>query len=418
MRFLTLLFILILAAKTTFAREYRAEILSALKHLENSQAKTRGAYDVGQWPTNVMSILLPSVLGVGRWGKPYPEATIFTTATIINVLHQIQQDDPELKSAIRPLIKRGFAGYAPYSEAPFYNFYPLRQRNGAWVRGPRNFYLAPFFRGLANIPPDADTTSVTYLSLGIPPPAKVTAAFARFRDRDRKAHSYNKNIGIVNSGSYLTWLMDEKDPKMPRKFGKPELGRRIPFGTNDVDCIVNANVLILLAAHGKTETPGYNEACALMKESIDQNLYGTCGIYYPSHYLLPVRVAELRDQGGRCLRSHHGRVLQYLLETQNPANGSWTNSPPNRPDLVHSTALAVTALMMLGSPENPQHRRQVRAGIEYLLAHARRDHQGHLYWKGQVYFSAVAQARYSVVWRSSSYTTVLAARALQLAANY
>jgi hypothetical protein len=417
MRILPLFTALILASTMAQARSYRAEILSALAHLETSQAKTRGAYEPGQWPTQVTAILLPSLVGVGRWGKPYPEATIFTTSTIINVLRQIEGDGAEYQNKITPLINRAIAGFPAHAEPPFYNFYPLRKRNGAWVRGPRNFYLAPYFRGLANIPPDADTTSVTYLALRSPVPDKVTAAFARFRDLDRKPHSYDKNLGVINTGAFMTWLMDEKDPKMPRKFGHPELGPRIPFGTNDVDCIINANVLKLLALQGKTRTPGYDEACDLLKDSIDRNQLGTCGIYYPSNYLLPVRVAELKELGGRCTQSHEARILQYVLDTQHP-NGSWSNSPPNRPDRIHSTALALNALMMLGDPGNTEHRRKVRNGVEYLLNQSRRDQNGNLYWKGQVFFSAVAQARFSVVWRSSSYTTVLAARALQLAENY
>ena len=417
MRFLTLTTALILTAVTAQARSYRTEILSALKHLESSQAKTKGAYEPGQWPTVVTAILAPSLLGVGRWGKPYPEATIFTTSTIINVLRQIEEDGPEYRNEINPLINRAMAGFPAHADPPFYNFYPLRQRNGAWVRGPRNFYLAPYLRGLANVPPDADTNSVTYLALRRPVPDKVMAAFARFRDLDRKPHYYDKDLGIINSGAFMTWLMDEKDPQMPRKFGHPELGQRIPFGTNDVDCVVNANVLKLLASQGKTRTPGYEEACRLVKDSIDRNQLGTCGIYYPSNYQLTMQVAEIGSLGGRCLQSYEAKVLQYVLDTQHP-NGSWSNSPPNRPDRIHATALALNALMMLGNPANPEHRRKVRGGIEYLLSTSRRDENGNLYWKGQVFFSAVAQARFSVVWRSSSYTTVLAARALQLAEKY
>lgn len=417
MRYLALLFTLAVASTALGGPDYHSEILSALKHLETSQTTERGAHEPGEWPTQVTAILAPSLLGVGRWGKPYPEATIFTTATIINVLRQIQATDPRYRPQITPLIHRATLGFSAYAIPPFYNFYPLRKRNGAWVRGPRNMYLAPYLRGLANIPPDSDTTSVTYLALNTPPPSAVVNAFARFRDLDRKPHYYDRYLGVINSGAFMTWFMDEKGPTMPRKTGHPELGPRIPFGRNDVDCVINANVLNLLAAHQKTQTPGYEEACQYLRSSIDKNQYGTCGIYYPSNYLLPVRIGEFHELGGRCLQDYNAKVLQYVLDTQHP-NGSWSNSPPNRPDRIHSTALALNALMMLGNPNNPEQRKQVRRGVDFLLKNSRRDSQGHLYWKGQVFFSAVAQARYSVVWRSSSYTTVLAARALQLAENF
>lgn len=416
MRHFTLILSLILLGSSAFARDYHPEILSALKHLELAQAKTRGAYEPGQWPTDVTAILLPSLVGVGRWGKPYPEATIFTTATIVNVLRQIQTEDSRYR-LIGPMVKKAYDGYGAYAMPPFFNFYPLRKRNGAWVRGPRSFFLAPYFRGLANVPPDADTTSVTYLSLPAPVPSQVLSAFARFRDVDRQPHYYNQDLGIINSGAFLTWLMDEKDPKMPKKFGHPELGPRIPFGTNDVDCIVNANVLNLLAARGKTSVKGFAEGCELVQKAIDKNQYGRCGIYYPNDYLLQLRVAELHELGAKCLQSRHRRIVKYILETQHP-NGSWSNAPPNRPDRVHSTALALNTLMMLGDRDNTEHRERAHKGIQFLLNHRRQDREGNFYWKGEVFFSAVAQARYSVVWRSSSYTTVLAARALQLAEEF
>jgi len=416
MRSLCLVFALILMSTAAIARDYHSEILSALKHLETSQALPGGPYEPGQWPTNVTAILAPSLLGAGIWGKPYPEPTIFTTATIVSVLRQIQDQDPSYES-IGPMIDKAVRSYKAYEEPPFYNFYPLRKRNGAWVRGPRSMYLAPYMRGLANIPPDADSTSVAYLSLGTPIPKKVLSAFAQFRDVDRKSHYYNREIGLQNTGAFMTWLMDEKDPNMPHKTGHPELGPRIPFGTNDIDCIVNANVLNLLTSQKQTSLPGYQETCDMMKTIIDRRQYGTCGIYYPSDYLLAVRAAELKELGGRCLLSQNDKILWHILSTQHP-NGSWSNSPPNRPDRIHSTALALTALMLLGDRNNPDHRARVARGVEYLLKNSQRDKSGNLYWKGQVFFSAVAQARFSVVWRSSSYTTVLTARALQLAEDF
>lgn len=405
-----------LLSNVTEARSFRPEILSALKHLEDFQATTKGVYYPGQWPTHVSAILLPSLVGVGRWGRPYPEATIFTTAAIVDLLHQIHGTDPELMS-IPLMIQRALEGFSPYSQGPFYNFYPPRRRNGVWVRGPRNIYLARYLLGFANIPPDADTTSSAYLALRSPAPDNVISALSRFRDLNRKPHYYNRRLGLRNTGAFLTWFHDESAPNPPGNFSRPERGPRIPFGTNDVDCVINANVLKLLTWQKQTTGPGYQAACQLLKKSIEQKKYGRCGVYYPTDYLLPLRVGELKELGATCLTTHHNQVLRFLLETQNP-RGFWVNSPPNRPDEILSTAVALNALLLLGDRQNARHREQVRRGVEYLLRNSRRDQAGHLYWKGQVFFSAVAQARYSVVWRSSSYTTVQAARALQLAEDF
>lgn len=407
---------LTLATWPVHARNHQAEILSALRHLERAQTLYKGAYEPGEWPTEVTSIMLPSLVGVGRWGKPYPEATIFTTASIVGVLHEMHENDSRLNS-IPPMIKKAIDGFGPFFQDDFFNFYPLRKRNGAWVRGPRGLFLAPYFRGLANIPPDADTNSVTYLALKAPAPEKVIQAFSRFRDVNRKPHSYNLRAETVNTGAFLTWLMDEKDPKMPHRFGNPELGARIPFGTNDVDCIVNANVLKLLTLQQRTEVAGYKESCRLLQTVIVRKDYGRCGIYYPNDYLLPLRIAELKELGASCIHRHAPLVLKHLLETQTP-DGSWTNSPPNRPDRIHATAVALNSLLLLADRKNSAHRQRVDRAVNYLLQNLRRDKHGHKYWKGEVFFSAVAQARYSIVWRSNSYTTALAAQALHRAQQF
>lgn len=398
------------------ALSYDSEIRSALRHLERSQIQERGAYDPGQWPTTVTSLRLPALVGVGRWGKPYEEATVFTTASIVDILKSMYREAPELE-VIPALVARAEAGFAPYHVGPFFNFYPLRKRNGVWVRGPRRFKIPRFFLGLAHIPPDADTTSVTYMALRAPLPEPVIEAFSRFRDVDRRPHFYNRDAGNINTGAFLTWLMDETDPRMPRRYWSPEAGARVPFGRNDVDCIVNANVLKLLTYHQLTQVPGYQDSCRLLETAIRKEDYGYCGIYYPTDYLLALRVGELKELGAVCLRAQEPEVLRYLLRTQ-ARDGSWSNVRPNDPDPIQSTALAVNALMLLGDKENPAHRQSVSRGVRYLLTHSTRDAKGNLYWHGQVYFSAIALARHTVLWRSTSYTTALAAQALLRAQNF
>ncbi|WP_413288536.1 hypothetical protein [Bdellovibrio sp. HCB337] len=416
MKFYISLLSLLLGCGLCHARTYQPEILSALKYLESTQATRSGDYEPGQWATEVTAILLPSMVGVGAWGKPYPEATIFTTASIVGVLQEMQDSDPTLRQ-IGPMVEKAIDGFAPFYMEPFFNFYPPRKRNGAWVRGPRSMFLAPYFRGLAHIPPDADSTSVTYWVLRGPVPETVVQTFARIRDVDRKPHSYNRRSGNVNTGAFMTWLMDEKDPDMPHRFWQPELGPRIPFGTNDVDCIVNANVLKLLTRIQRDEIPGYKESCEFLKKSIRHSEYGRCGIYYPNDFMLAMSVGELKQMKASCTASEEPTVLRYLLETQSQ-DGSWMNAPPARPDRIQATVAALNSLLLLGDSQNSVHRKRVHKAVNYLLAHSRRNRDGHLNWRGQVFFSAVAQARFSVVWRSTPYTTALAAMALQRAERF
>jgi hypothetical protein len=75
---------------------------------------------------------------------------------------------------------------------------------GTKVRGPRagNEYVPKYIQGLTNIPPDADTTSVTYTAQyfdqvmngkqiqAVPQGALDT--FSTFRDLNRTSHYYKR----------------------------------------------------------------------------------------------------------------------------------------------------------------------------------------------------------------------------------
>lgn len=431
MRLLLIFQILTILPWASLAGDRHAEVISALRYLESVQVRERGDYEPGEWPTGVTSTYTPSLIGVGVWGKEYPEATLFTTTTIMNLLGSMYQKDPRLP-LIPQMMEKATRAFPAYQQGPLFNFYPPRERKGVWVRGPRSLPLAPYVRGLANIPPDSDSTSVTYAALNhlelmrdqntsgdfiISLPPEVPEAFAEFRDLDREPHYYDKRMGLVNTGAYMTWLLDEKDPDMPRRWGRPEKGVRIPFGDNDVDCVINANVLKLLTWAGQTETPGYQASCKLLKRSIDENLYSKCGVYYPNSFALPLGVAELHQLGASCLTTHSQKVLRHVLSLQR-SDGFWGNASPHRVDYIQSTVLALNALVLLGDPKNSVHRQRVQKGVEYLMKQSRRDKNGNLYWPGQVFFSAVAQARYTVVWRSNAYTTALAARALLYAQDF
>src|SRR5690606_12975251 len=113
---------------------------------------------------------------------------------------------------------------------------------------------------------------------------EVFRTFAKFRDVNRKPHSYNRVYNYQNTGAFMTWLIDENDLQMPRGIAPPEAGPRIPFGRNDMDCVVNTNVMKLLTWSGHTQTPGYVQTCEYLKKTIDLKDYGYCGIYYPNKF--------------------------------------------------------------------------------------------------------------------------------------
>ncbi|MBC7457663.1 MAG: hypothetical protein H7235_05250, partial [Bdellovibrionaceae bacterium] len=80
-----------------------------------------------------------------------------------------------------------------------------------------------------------------------------------------------------------------------------------------------------------------------------------------------------------------------------------------RTDKVQSTALALNALLNYVNNDDVKTNfpSSVRLAVQFLKSQARLNDQGQVYWPGEVFFSAVAQARNTVLWRSTSYTTAL-----------
>ncbi|MNJ98442.1 Prenyltransferase and squalene oxidase repeat protein [compost metagenome] len=418
------LFVLTSSANATQGR-YHREVTSALDFISAYQSDGRGRYDEGQWIARVTSYV-PSVVGVGKMGVPFDEPSAFVAASIANVLAEIYFLDPTYRE-IPPMVEKAAAGFTKYRWGDLFNFYPPKTYKGKKVRGPRYMYLARQWQGFANIPPDADTTSVSYTTLhylkalehNAEPqsfqaqiPSDTVEAFSEFRDLKRVPHVYNATQGHVNTGAFMTWLFDEKNPRMPRNiFANPGKGTRIPFNYNDVDCVVNANVLKLLTYARKTEGRGYKASCSHLNRVVRLKQYYFCGMYYPSYYALPYTIASLIESGADCLNSSKDRLLHYLLSKQKP-DGSWRNSFVARPDYVQSTAWALNALMVLGDKKNPSHQRRVARAVKFLLRNSYKDDKGRLFWSGQVFYAATFIARYPVVWRSSAYTTAVVAKAL------
>lgn len=410
---------------------YDKEIRSALSFIKNYQVGEDDGYDPGQWRARVTSYV-PSAIGVGKFAVPFEEPTVFASTSVANVLAEIFLHNPRY-TEIPPLLERTREGLQKYRWGNLFNFYPPTTYKGVKVRAPRYMYLAKQWKGFANIPPDADTTSVAYTFLhysdslrrNLSPhdwesvlPTQVMDALSTARDLSRKPHVYNAAQGHFKTGAFMTWLFDEHDPAMPRNiFAPPHRGTRIPFNVNDVDCVVNSNVLKLLTYAGKTTGPGYQASCAHLNRVVRNKQFYFCGMYYPSYYALPYAVAANVEAGTTCLDPARERVLNFIIAKQHK-DGSWRNSFLARPDYIQSTAWALNTLLILGNPENELHRERVHRGLRFLLAQAQRDSSGRLYWSGQVFYAATFIARYPVVWRSTAYTTALAVKALLLADRF
>ncbi len=409
-------------------------ILKSINYMAGQQFQEKNEFYIkGEWPVQMKAYFLPAVLGIGRlFAKPTEEPTAFGTSSIINLLAEINIAKPGLQQ-IPKMVNDAVGSLLRYESDGVYSYYPFQQYKGTQVRGPMVKGYAPdIFLGLTNIPNDADTTSATYMALAyansmntgesisnFKVPEKTLNTFNTYRDVDRSAHYYNWLDGIKNTGAFLTWFQNEKDPNMPKGVtARPDKGTRIPFGKNDVDCVVNANVMRLLQSTNNTEQPGFKDSCQLLNLVINKFKQRQCGIYYPNSYAVYFTISNVYKAGATCLEDSRATAVQFMIQTQKD-DGSWDNEPGiGRNDNVQSTALALNALLNYVEKGNAQYRFAIQSAVTYLLRRAKYNGDDQIYWSGEVFFSAVAQARNTVLWRSDSYTTALAAVALAKAENF
>lgn len=127
--------------------------------------------------------------------------------------------------------------------------------------------------------------------------------------------SLNIKIILANrdqNGIFYTWLRDSRED-------------------NDIDCIVNANVLLYLG-----ESDDTRNACRYINDVIIQNKEGHCSIYYPSKFSFYYMVSRAYFRGVRSLGQSKELMIHRIVRLQNK-DGSFGDEL--------DTAMAVCSLL-------------------------------------------------------------------------
>lgn len=265
-------------------------------------------------------------------------------------------------------------------------------------RAPVNL---PFFPPRLNIPADADVTATVYATLldhaaldgGAAVPELIPRFFADWRDLGAVPRRNNPAWLAPNTGAFLTWLAYHDDPSQPTP--------------NDVDIVVNANVLYALGRLGRLDTPGADEAIALINQAIQAGVHRTSprtiAVHYPDNLMLHFAVARAWRLGGVTgLRPAVELLVDDLLDSVESGVGGLRFWNRNDPEL--NTALGALALMM-GGEFGPD----TDGAIQYLLARQDSDSGS---WNAGVFFHAQFDNGLIVGWVSAPLTTALALEAL------
>jgi hypothetical protein len=266
------------------------------------------------------------------------------------------------------------------------------------TRGPGNISFFPL--SLA-IPTDADDTATVYVALlddalldGGPllnPP--LDRYFTDWRDTGQVPRRLNPDWLEPTSGAFLTWLAYESPPGCPRP--------------NDVDLLVNADILYALARHDLLDTPGVDEAVALINRTTLAGYHITrleeVSDYYPDNLAYQYCISRAYHEGPvPALRPAVERFADELLASvQSGADGVayWDHGDPHL-----NTAFAVLTLLNAGRA-GPT----VDAAVQYLL-----DEQDATFgnWAESTFFIARADSGMIVPWTSTALTTAIAIEAI------
>lgn len=421
----------------------------AIKYLISNQEKTtiEEKQYRGEWPV-FMELTKPYfVLGKRRKVR---DSNCFTVAAIHNFLSEMYIADTTL-TKLKPTLKLAFDEIQSYAVGNKYNFWKQLPPNRKLkllgnpkplplVRRPTNYPLrSRLINNAANVPEDADDTSLGNLAKYYHNQIfRESDSLLSYRTFDMYAdHHDRKNKNWYNlfmhetksTGAFMTWLYPEHKMWFPNPVqpfinnlfiffpGSPATPRAyepwVPFGANDVDAVVNANILTYLAASGQLHRSQVKDAAVRMITGrVDKNMWNVAGIYYPNACHLHYVVARAYAAGVVDLNIAAEKVLSHLIESQQPDGSFVSRAWLNNADSVQTTAYALHALLDLKKTTIEVPDKTIHSAVSFLQNKALRNGEG-VYWNGGVYFSGGTVLRNLLIWHADAYTTALVAKCFQ-----
>jgi hypothetical protein len=434
------------------SQPYADLINKGLDHVLNLQKKEDNGevYWNGEWSTEMVN--LRSIIALGPKGKTASDSNCFSTALTHNELAKYVLRNNVINEKIANSLSLAISNILTFrTEGNTFNFWhkvsmtdvirnkTRKEHQDKIVSRPNNYELKNTFAAVrSNIADDADDTAVAYSAIYFNnilynkysdiiqkaqwSPSEVEQPFDKYRDLNRKgANPFNRVNGIKkNTGAYLTWLTEQNSSFMGSVFKGWKDNLRIPEGSNNVDCIVNANVLQMLSQYNINNSDGASAACRFIEKSIDTGIVKKCGVYYPNPYHLHFSVSQAYESGAACLKKSAEKLFVDLKQSQNQ-NGSWGYSEvPKKDNIKHitdpvsSSIYASNAffiyLKLLGTDTSAM--RQADLAAKYLAETAQYTSEGSVFWNAGVFFSGGTFVRRMLVWKSEAYTSMLAVQAL------
>jgi len=420
----------------------------AVNYLKASQQQQSDSprYFRGEWGSVMeMNFWFPIL---GGYQRAY-DSNCFAVAGTFNLLAQAYMAYPEYDE-IPEMLKLAMPRILAYESDGSFNFWnalppthkhrKIFEPDNPIVRRPNNFELSlNFIRKSANVANDADDTAAGYMALNyyhkifrdsVPDSlSNFVNLVVPYRDYDRRnRHWYNVyRLQGHDTGAYLTWLADEheylgnwnlfKDYLHAQLFYLPiskmyphAYTPYIPYGTNEIDPVVNANILSTIAVLKIEKATGYDDAIAYIKQCIKKSDYDFAATYYPNRYHLPYYVSKSWMLGVDDLDEVRAPILTFILETQNE-DGSWFSRDfINDEDALQSTIYALNTLIHFDALNDENVKEAAFKALDFIISNKINTLNGY-YWKGGVFFGGGTVVRHVLHWKSDAFTTALALEA-------
>ncbi|MEZ4903549.1 MAG: hypothetical protein R2822_18180 [Spirosomataceae bacterium] len=187
----------------------------------------------------------------------------------------------------------------------------------------------------------------------------------------------------------------------------------IPYGTNDIDAVVNANVLAYLAKKRELEmSKGQNGAKNFIEHQAQYQRWDRAATYYPNRYHFHYAVARALAAGDTSLLPTARLMLEHLAQSQQK-NGSYiSRRKVNRRDVLQSSVYGLLALLYLKEAGLEVPKLLIDNVLNYVLSLKQTSNQ-QVFWEGGVFFSGGTVVRNVLYFTSDAYTTALVALAFQ-----
>jgi hypothetical protein len=398
----------------------------------------------GEWPS-IMTMRATFAL-LGKQSDSY-DSNCFSTSSIHNSLAAAYLIRPDLHE-IPKMLESAIIRITDFYEEDGFNFWPKLQPNGrlymfhqnktsGFVRRPIRFPLnSPYIRKAANVVNDNDDSAQGYTALiyyskvqdilGKKPDFNIHLApiLGAWRDTARFSQHYYNIIHFDKreSGAFLTWrALEEPFPSwnIPRLiinnalFLTPfstlypyALKPYIPYGANDVDAVVNANVLSAFGENSELNAPGIQQSALYIERKIKRKDWSRAGIYYPNRYHLHYAVLRAWAKGIEELNRSAEILKKHLILSQHEDGSYSSRKIVNHQDKVQSTAYALNAMLRYGNCKDSGFSVQIDKAMRYLFKNASFTNN-ELCWDGGVFFSGGTVIRNTLYWKSDVYTTAL-----------